>query len=523
MIIKNTSKKVACAIGFGRPKEEFMKKDAFFSKMDKIGLTLAYAEVRLKTGYSAVDLSRIDLSSRFSRNVPVNLPIVGSPMDTVTEHKMAISLALEGGIGIIHRSLSPKDQEDELTRVKFHLNGLIRKPVSIQVDDTMKSILNRIADKGYDFRSFPVLDKTGKLVGLLTGNDFEFCLDHKLTAREIMSKDLKTAGEKTTTKEAFGIMVKNKKKILPLINSEKQMVGMYVFTDVKRITTGGSPLYNVDANGNLRVGAAVGIGEDAIERAELLVRKNVDVLVIDTAHGDSKNVLETLKKLKKNFPGVDVVVGNVSQPESAKRLAKVGADGIKVGQGPGSICTTRIVAGVGRPQLTAVYECAKVLRGSNVPVCADGGIKDTGDIPIAIGAGAHTVMLGNMLAGTKEAPGEVRMHKGVPVKVYRGMGSMEAMEASKAARERYGQGESKTEKLIPEGVKGFVPYKGEVSQILFQCKGGLTNGMGYVGASNIKELQKKADFDRISGAGIEESHPHSLLEMEDTSNYKKRG
>ncbi|MDP2944336.1 MAG: IMP dehydrogenase, partial [bacterium] len=310
-----------------------------------------------------------------------------------------------------------------------------------------------------------------------------------------------------------------KKKILPLVDKQKKLTGMYVYSDVKRIITGGSPFYNVDARGNLRVGAAVGVGREAFERAEILNERGVDVLVIDTAHGDSKAVLETLKQLKKDYSKVDIVVGNVSEAESARRLAQAGADGIKVGQGPGSICTTRVVAGIGCPQVTAVYNCARALRGSGVPVCADGGIEYSGDVTVAIAAGADSVMLGKMLAGTTETPGEVFIKNGMPVKQYRGMGSLAAMQASQASRERYGQKEISKDKLVPEGIEAVVPYKGDVEIIIFQILGGFKSGLGYTGAATIKELQEKADFYHISAAGLSESHPHGVTMEKEAPNY----
>lgn len=501
-----------------------MKKKEFFEKMEKIGLALSYGDVRLKTAYSEVAPASVDLTSKFSRNVPVLAPMISAAMDTVTESKMAIALAIDGGLGIIHRGLSPKEQASEAARAKYYLNGLIKKPIFVHIGDSIKSILNRMEDKGYSFRSFPVLDSEGRVKGLLTGNDFEFCQNLDLTAGEIMSglETLITAEENIAIEEASRIMQRNKKKILPIINKEGKLAGMYVYSDVKRIMTGGSASYNLDANGNLRVGAAIGVGREALERFELLSGKGVDAVVIDTAHGYSKEVLNTLIEIKKSNSSVDVVVGNVSTADAAKALVDAGADGIKIGQGPGSICTTRIVAGVGAPQVSAVYNCSQIIEGSDVPVCADGGIEYSGDIPIAIGAGASTVMLGQMLAGTKEAPGDIKIIKGIPYKLYRGMGSLAAMADSKAARERYRQaeGEKDKDKLVPEGVEGIVPYKGEVAKIIFQLLGGLRSGMGYVGAMNIKELQEKADFDRISPAGLSESHPHGIEIINEPPNYR---
>jgi IMP dehydrogenase len=501
-------------------KKVVFKKDAFFRKMSHSGLALSYDDVRLKTGHSEVEPAAVNLSTKFSRNVPLNNPIVSSPMDTVTESDMAIEMAQLGGLGIIHRALLPKEQSQAVAKVKFYLNGLIKKPICINQDEKVGDVLKTREEKGYKFHTFPVLDEYGRFVGLVTQNDFEFCIDRNLKVRNIMSVDLKCEDDRTTVKKAFDIMRKNKKKVLPLLDQGKKLVGMYIFSDVKRIMTGSSAQYNIDANGNLRVGAAVGVGDDALERVELLANKNIDVVVIDTAHGDSKQVIKTLKEIKKLYPQINVVVGNVSEGHSAKILVDAGADGIKVGQGPGSICTTRIIAGIGHPQVSAVYECSKAIRGSGVPVCADGGIKYSGDITIAIGAGADSVMLGNMLAGTKETPGDIVMIQGAPYKNYRGMGSLGAMEKSKASRERYLQAGFGKDKLVPEGVEGIVPFKGPVLSIIYQNLGGLRSGMGYAGAADIKELQLKADFHRISGAGLSESHPHGVIITKEAPNYK---
>lgn len=483
----------------------------------KEGLALTFDDVRLKTSYSEVLPDNVDVKSMFSRNVPLKIPIVSAAMDTVTEHKMAIELAKLGGIGVIHRNFSIEEQASNVSKVKNHLNGLIEKPICIYENDSIQSILDKIEDKKFTFRSFPVLNNEGKIVGLITGNDLDFYEDPNSLVKEVMSVDLLTASENTTIDEAFAIMKKSKKKILPLVNNYRVLAGMYVFSDVKRIRTGAISSYNVDKKGRLRVAAAIGVGEDALKRAKALVEKEVDVIVIDTAHADTKSVIDTLKKIKSELQ-IDVVVGNVSVGESARRLAEAGADGIKVGQGPGSICTTRIIAGIGRPQVSAVYDCAKAVEGFGIPICADGGLRHSGDIPIAIAAGAHCVMIGSMLAGTEEAPGEAIFYQGRRWKSYRGMGSMEAMKSSKSSRERYLQSEGKKQ-VIPEGVEGLVPYKGVVEEIVFQYVGGLRRGMGYIGVRTIKELREKGDFDRISGAGIQESHPHDVLITKDSPNY----
>jgi len=496
-----------------------LPKDKFFEKVSAQGFALTFDDVRLKTGYSSVMPDDVSLESKFSRNIPLKIPIVSAAMDTVTEHKLAIEIAKLGGLGIIHKNLTPEEQSFEVSKVKFYLNGLINKPKFVHEDDTVESIINRIKDKKYKFRSFLVLNNDKKLVGLLTGNDFEFCDNYNLKASEIMTTELITAKVGTTLDEAYEIMKKEKKKMLPLVNNEGRLCGLYVFSDLKRIKSGTSPMYNVDKNGQLRVGAAVGVGDDAFARLEKLVSQGVDVVVIDTAHGDSKLVIETLKEIKKQYSSIDVVVGNISESESAKRLIDAGADGIKIGQGPGSICTTRIIAGIGSPQVTAVYNCSKIADKTGVPDCADGGIRYPGDVPIAIGAGAHSVMMGGVIAGTDESPGETIFFKGRQWKEYRGMGSLGAMEKNKGSRERYNQKETGKSELIPEGVEGLVPYKGKLSDVIFNFVGGLKRGMGYVGARSIDELREKADFHMITASGQKESHPHDLEVIKEAPNY----
>lgn len=493
--------------------------DSFFKKMDAGGWALTFGDVRLQTDYSEVSPADVSLATKFSRNIVLKMPIVSSPMDTVTESAMAIAMAKEGGLGIIHRGLTPENQAYEIARVKHHLNGKIGKPIIVRPDQTITSVDNLRLENDYQFHSFPVVDSNGKLVGVVTRQDFEFCTCRSNMVSSIMSsKNLITSPLNTSLKQAYEIMITNKKKILPLIDALGKLVGVYVFSDVKRIITGSSAKFNTDKNGHLIVGAAIGTGDKEIERMSLLVERGANVIVIDTAHGDSLPVYETLKQAKKKFPDVDVVVGNVSVGKSATKLVKAGADGIKVGQGPGSICTTRIIAGIGRPQITAVYSCEKAIRGSGVPICADGGITYSGDITIALGAGANSVMLGKLLSGTKETPGDIITTNGVPSKKYRGMGSIEAMKENSSSRERYKQGNDTT-KLVPEGVVGAEPYKGEVTNVLFQLLGGLRSGMGYVGAENIEELHKKANFDRITNVGLDESKPHDIMITAQAPNY----
>lgn len=495
-------------------------KDSFFAKVSIQGRALTYGDVRLKTGHTDFDLDEINFKSRFSRNVPLMMPIVSSPMDTVTETKMAIAMAKLGGLGIIHRALSPKDQTSMVGKVKHHLNAKIDFPICVKNTDTAQSVMNMRQEKGFSFYSFPVLDSSGRLVGIVTKNDFDFCSDPSKPISAIMSTGVVSAPSQTTIQEAYDIMVKNSKKILPIVD-QGIFKGIYTFADVKRIISGNSDSYNIDESGNLRVGAAIGVGQDAVLRMEQLSERKVDVVVIDTAHGDSKAVIDTIIYCKRNYPDIDIVAGNISEAESAKRLISAGADGLRIGQGPGSICTTRIIAGIGCPQVTAVYNCAKAAQEADVPICADGGIQYSGDVTIALGAGADNVMLGNMLAGTDEAPGETVTVKGVRYRKYRGMGSLSAMKDNKSSRERYNQnGKDSYNKLVPEGVEGLVPDRGSVNDVIYQITEGLRSGLGYVGAKDVKALQAKADFYEISSAGLTESHPHHLVSIEGSPNYK---
>ncbi|MCX6795171.1 MAG: IMP dehydrogenase [Candidatus Falkowbacteria bacterium] len=498
------------------------KCDSFFKKMTRQGIALSYGDVRLKTTYSEVLPKETNLVSKFSRNISLNIPIVSSPMDTVTETRMAIAMAFLGGIGIIHKSLTPQEQASYVGSVKHYLNAFIAKPVCVKESDLVESVLKMRLKKGYDFFSFPVIDNSGKVVGIVTRNDFDFCFDSSVKISEIMSKEIEQfslIGDDIDVNTACQRMLENRKKILPVFSKSGTFHGIFTLADVKRIVKGDFKDYNLDALGNLRVGAAVGVGSDLEERLELLSRKNIDVIVIDSAHGDSRAVIDVLKYCKANYPMIDVVVGNISEGASAKRLVDAGADGLRIGQGPGSICTTRIIAGVGCPQVSAIYECALAVRGSGVPICGDGGIEYSGDVSIALAAGADNVMLGKVLAGTEEAPGITFWEQGRQKKVYRGMGSLEAMIASKASRERYLQGENSPSKLVPEGIESKVDYKGNVSDVINQFLGGLRSGLGYLGAKDILSLQELADFHMITGAGLKESHPHGLDYIQNAPNY----
>jgi len=496
------------------------KCDEFFDKMDAMGLAMSYSDIRLKTNYSEVLPSIADVRTKFSRNVSLNLPIVSSPMDTVTEAEMAIAMAKLGGIGIIHKGLSPEVQAIHVVKVKRHLSAFIENPVCINVSQTVAEVLEMAEKNNYKFLSFPVVDGSKKLVGVMTSGHFEFCKDTSEKVSVIMQNEIITAPLGTTLEQAYNIMLDKKIKILPILDAENNFKGIYTLSDAKRIVRGSSPNFNLAVDGTLRVGAAIGVGEDAKERMEFLSKAKVDVVVIDTAHGDSKGVIETIKYCKNSYPEIDVVAGNVSEAESAKNLASAGADAVRVGQGPGSICTTRIIAGIGCPQATAVYNCAKALRGTGVPVVADGGIEYSGDITIALALGAESVMLGKLLAGTTESPGEIIYNQGKKqFKVYRGMGSLSAMIDYKASRERYGQREIKSDKLVPEGVESEIAYKGDVADIIYQLAGGLRSGMGYCGSKTINDLQEKANFYRITQSGSRESHPHGLDKIKRAPNY----
>ncbi|VVB78057.1 Inosine-5'-monophosphate dehydrogenase [uncultured archaeon] len=498
-------------------RKKFYKEAIEIALKEKIALT--FDDVRLQSDYSEVKLSEVNVESKFSRNINLKIPIISSAMDTVTEYKLAIRLAELGGVGIIHKSLTSEEQAKHVSRGKHHLNAYIEKPICIFSDESVEEVLNRKNKKGYSFNSFPVLNREGKLVGIVTGNDFEFCDDHSIKINKIMTTSPLHFVGKINIEKAYQKMRQTKKKALPVTDKKGKVIGMYVFSDVKRVLNGNKNDYNVDSKGRLIIGAAIGVYDDAFSRLEKLVRENVDVVVIDTAHGDSKPVYETLKKVKNQYPELDVVVGNVSIGESAKRLANAGADGIKVGQGPGSICTTRIVAGIGRPQLTAVYDCAKAIYGSGIPICADGGLRYSGDMVIAIAAGADSLMMGKMLAGTDESPGELIYLKGRTWKGYRGMGSLGAMQKSAGARQRYFQENVENNKLVPEGIEGRINYKGPLEKVIYQYIGGLKAGMGYVGAKNIRELREKGEFDRITAAGVRESHPHDVEITEEAPNY----
>ncbi len=496
--------------------------DNFFEEQERRGLALSYDDVLLKSGYSETMPTAVDTGTRFSRNITLHIPIVSAAMDTVTESGTAIALALLGGIGVIHKNLDIKTQASEVARVKHFLHGVINSPVTVAPTDTVKKVLGMRKSRQLPFHSFPVVDGKGKLVGFVGRADFDFCDDEGIRIKGIMNTKLLTVSATTDVRSAHTLMIKNKRKSLPLVDKAGKLVGLYTFKDTSRIVREDQSRHTLDDNNQLRVAAAVGTGTDTLKRVTALVKEGVDAVVVDTAHGDSAPVYKTIKVLKKKFPKLDIVAGNVSDGDSARRLADVGVDGIKVGQGPGSICTTRVVAGIGAPQVSAVADCARAVRDMDVPVCADGGITQTGHITIALGAGASTVMLGSLLAGTDEAPGEIVHHNGRQWKLYRGMGSLGAMMESAASRNRYGQDSASVDKLVPEGIEGMTPYKGPLEVVVHQYVGGLRGGMGYVGAKNVSELHHKARFHRITTAGKSESHPHDVVITKEAPNYSPK-
>jgi len=494
--------------------------DPFFKAMGR--LAESYGDVRLRTGYSEVVPNDTDLKTKFSRHIPLLIPLVSAPMDTVTEADMAIAMAKSGGLGIIHKALSIKEQAKAVSKVKHCLNGFIPDPIFLLADNTVEEVYRLKAEKKYDFFSFLVKDETGKIVGIVTRNNFDFCLDDKSLIADIMSRKIIKAPSGTTIQEANEIMRREEKKILPVFNKAGELEGIYTWSDIKRTMNRNPQGYNLDSSGRLVVGAAVGVGKDLPERLAAVHENKVDVIVIDTAHGDTRAMQEAIKYCKSHYPELDVVAGNVSEGDSVRRLIKAGADGVKVGQGPGSICTTRVTAGIGCPQVKAIYEGERAARGSGVPVCGDGGIEYSGDVAIALGAGASSVMIGSLFSATKESPGDIIYLEGGAFKSYRGMGSLGAMLDNQASRERYGQTEGAPEKLVPEGVEAYMPYKGDVAPIIFQLLGGLRSGLGYVGAKDIAELYRKADFHYISGSGLKESHPHGLSHIKKAPNYSPR-
>jgi len=476
---------------------------------------LTYDEVLLVPDYSDVLPRDVKINSYFSKNIPLNIPIVSAAMDTVTESQMAIAMAREGGIGVLHKNMSIEEQAAKVRMVKRSESGMILDPVVLPLTAIVADA-NRNMQQ-YKIGGIPIVNEQGKLSGIVTNRDLRFEKNDQRPITEVMtSKNLITVKEGTSLSDAEEILQKHKIEKLPVIDKNQNLVGLITFRDITKHTT--KPIANKDAFGRLRVAAAVGVTADAVDRTTALFNAGVDAIVIDTAHGHTKGVASVLKEVKASFPNLDVVVGNIATGAAAKYLVDLGADAVKVGIGPGSICTTRIIAGVGYPQLSAVLQVAKAIKGSGIPIIADGGIRYTGDIPKAIAAGASSVMLGSLLAGTKESPGETIIFEGRKFKSYRGMGSVEAM--NKGSKDRYFQDiEDDIKKLVPEGIVGRVPYKGELVESIHQFIGGLKAGMGYCGASDIEVLKEKGKFVQLTSSGIRESHPHNVQITKEAPNY----
>jgi len=485
------------------------------SKFTSEGLT--YDDVLMVPAYSDVLPREVSIKSKFSKGIDINTPIVTAAMDTVTEHRMAIAIAQEGGIGVLHKNMSIAAQAEQVRKVKRSESGMIVDPVTMLDGATIGDALKLMADN--KIGGIPVVSKDGLLVGIVTNRDLRFEKDMKKSVKEVMTKDnIITAKHGTNLKKAEEILQNYKIEKLPVVDNKNKLIGLITYKDI--IKSKVQPYACKDAMGRLRVAAAVGVTADTIERTDALVNAGVDAIIIDTAHGHSKGVIEMLKTVKKKYPKLQVVVGNIATGAAALALVKAGADAVKVGIGPGSICTTRVIAGVGVPQLTAVMEVAHALKGKNIPIIADGGIRFTGDIVKAIAAGASTVMMGSMFAGTEESPGETIIFEGRKFKSYRGMGSIEAMQ--QGSKDRYFQdAEDDIKKLVPEGISGRVPFKGNMSEVIYQIMGGLRAGMGYCGAKNIDSLQE-AKFIRITAAGVLESHPHDVVITREAPNYSRK-
>ena len=477
---------------------------------------VTFDDVLLIPAYSEVLPNQVNLTTKFSRNITLNVPLISAAMDTVTESQMAIAIAREGGIGVIHKNMPIEEQARQVHAVKRAENGMIYDPVTIKRGSTVQDALNMMHE--YRIGGIPVVDDDKKLVGIVTNRDLRFERNLTRIIDEVMTKDdLVTTSQSTNLEEAADILQNHKIEKLPVVDTHGRLVGLVTYKDITKAKD--KPNAAKDSLGRLRVAAGIGVTADSMVRAKALVEAGVDALVIDTAHGHTKGVVNVLRQVKEAFPQVDVVVGNIATGEAAKYLVENGADGVKVGIGPGSICTTRIIAGIGVPQLSAVYDVAKALEGTGVPLIADGGIRYSGDIVKALAAGAYSVMLGGVFAGVEESPGETIIFNGRKFKSYRGMGSLEAME--KGSKDRYFQGNvSDNKKLVPEGIAARVPYKGTLYEVAYQMLGGLRAGMGYCGAHTIKDLHN-AQFVKITNAGMQESHPHDVAITSEAPNYSR--
>ena len=481
----------------------------------KEGLT--YDDVLLVPQYSEVLPRDVDISSHLTKKIKLHVPVISAAMDTVTESAMAIAMAQEGGIGIIHKNMPIERQAAEIRKVKRSESGMIHDPITLSTNALLKEAAQIMKEN--KIGGIPIVDSQKKLRGILTNRDLRFQKNLELTVGEVMTKTNLITGDIGTDLEAAEkILTKYKVEKLPLVDKEGKLIGLITYRDIVKVKS--RPKSSRDNLGRLRVGAAIGVTSDTLERVKALTQNGVDVVVIDTAHGHSKGVIEMLKKIKKAFPKLEAIVGNIATADAARELIKAGADAVKVGIGPGSICTTRVIAGVGFPQFSAVYEVAQALKNSGVPIIADGGIRYTGDVPKAIAAGAHTVMAGSLFAGVEESPGETIIYESRKYKTYRGMGSIEAMQ--EGSKDRYFQdAEDDIKKLVPEGIVGRVSFKGNLSEVVYQLVGGLRAGMGYCGAKDVKTLQQKAVFVRITQSGMAESHPHDVIITKEAPNYGK--
>ena len=475
---------------------------------------LTFDDVLLLPRYSEITPDMVSLKARLTKHITLNIPLLSAAMDTVTESQMAIALAREGGIGIIHKNMSIEQQAKEVDKVKRSENGVITDPITLSADKTLADALHIMAD--YHISGIPVTDENKKLIGIITNRDIKFEHDLNKTIAEVMTKENLVVGKVgTSLDEAKQILAKARKEKLPIVDDDFRLKGLITIKDIDKIQQ--YPNSAKDKYGRLLCGAGLGITKDYLIRAKALVEAGVDVFVLDSAHGDSKNVCVALKKLKETYPEIDVIAGNVATYEGAKHLMEAGADAVKVGMGPGSICTTRVISGMGVPQITAVMEARRAGEEFDCPIIADGGIKYSGDITKALAAGADTCMMGAIFGGCEEAPGETELYHGRKYKVYRGMGSLAAMEQAHGSSDRYFQ--SGHRKLVPEGVEGRVPYRGSASDVIFELLGGIRSGMGYLGVPTIKELQDKGEFIKITAASLKESHPHDIDITKEAPNY----
>ncbi|NMC39321.1 MAG: IMP dehydrogenase [Bacteroidales bacterium] len=478
---------------------------------------LTFDDVLLIPSYSEVLPREVELGSMFTRNIRINTPIVSAAMDTVTEEDLAIAIAREGGIGVIHKNMSVEKQAAQVKRVKRAENVMILDPITISLHATVAEAISLMNE--YGIGGIPVVDNNGILKGIVTNRDLRFENNYSKKITDVMTTRLITTNHETDLEAAARILQKHKIEKLPMIDESGKLIGLITYKDITK--TKDRPNSCKDEKGRLRVAAAVGIASDTLKRAEALIAASVDAIVVDTAHGHSRGVIKILRELKKAFPGTDIIAGNIGTADAAKKLVDEGADGLKVGIGPGSICTTRVIAGVGIPQLSAIYNVAKAIEGTGVPVIADGGIRYSGDIIKALASGADSIMAGSLFAGVEESPGETIIYNGRKFKTYRGMGSIEAMQ--QGSKDRYFQDvEDDIRKLVPEGIAARVPYKGTLAEVIYQMTGGLRAGMGYLGAKNIAVLKKEARFVRITNSGIIESHPHDVTITRESPNYSRK-